>query len=99
MFKNVRSLALCATAFLMFSALSLAQQTSLADLQAKLGGSWTATVEGENRARVLVIDAVAQKGEGVYIITGTFNFTDQKPFNFKNGEVQTSSGNTTVLFT
>jgi len=76
-----------------------AQQISLADLQARLGGSWTATVEGENRTRVLVIDAVAQKGEGVFIITGTFNFTDQKPFNFKNGEVQTSSGNTTVLFT
>ncbi len=85
--------------FFVFAVPARAQQLSLADLQSKLTASWIATVEGEKRQRVLVVDAVAQKGDGVFLMTGTFNFTDVKTSPFKTGEVQTLSGNTIVVFT
>jgi len=98
MIKTFWRLALCATALLISASPSFAQQASLADLQAKLSGKWTTTVEGESRQRALVINAVAQTGEGAYLITGQFYFADEKPGPFKSGEVRTSAGNTTVVF-
>ncbi len=74
-------------------------QLALADLQAKMAGSWLVTVEGENRTRTMVIDTVAQKAEGTYVLAGTFNFSDGKPTPFKDGELLQSSGNLTLVLT
>lgn len=74
-------------------------QLPLADLQSKMAGSWLVTVEGEARTRTMVIETVAQKAEGTYVIIGTFNFSDGKPTPFKDGELLQSSGNLTLVLT
>ena len=89
-----------AFAFLGFALSSPAwAQLFLADLQTKISGSWLVTVEGEVRTRTMVINTVAQKGEGAYVIVGTFNFSDGKPSPFKSGEILQSSGNATFVLT
>ncbi len=99
MSKTFWRLALCATALLISASPSFAQQASLADLQSKLQGAWLVTVEGEPRPRTLIVDAVAQKADGVYLMTGSFTFSDlPKPAVFKDGEVNQSGAQVTVSF-
>jgi hypothetical protein len=73
-------------------------QSPLAELQSRLTGTWTAAIEGEKRTRTMVIETVAQKGEGSYVMLGTFNFSDIKPYAFKDGAIYVSSGNVTLVF-
>jgi PQQ-dependent catabolism-associated CXXCW motif protein len=64
-----------------------AQQISLAELQSKMVGSWTATVEGEPRKRTAVINTITEKTDGTFSFTGTFNFSDIPPIQIKSGEI------------
>ena len=60
-------------------------------------GTWTVTVEGEARQRTMVIQTVAQKGPGAYVMLGTFSFQDQKPYAFRDGEIQLRIGGVLVV--
>jgi hypothetical protein len=73
-----------------------AQQSSLADLQSKLVGSWVATVEGEQRTRSLSIAEVAQKGEGLFVVFGRYSFSDESVNFFKSAEVRASASETVL---
>lgn len=74
-------------------------QLALADLESKMVGSWLMTIEGIPGIRNLDIQAVAQKSEGAYRITGSFAFFEGKPAPFKDAEILQSSGNITLAFT
>lgn len=84
--------------FAAFASSAGAQQLSLADLQSKMSGQWLATIAGESRTRTLDIGTVAQKGEGAYLFTGTYNFTGDKPSPAKAPEIQQSSEGIKLIF-
>jgi hypothetical protein len=74
-------------------------QLALADLQAKLIGSWLMTIEGMPGTKNLEIQLVAEKSEGAYRVTGSFAFFEGKPAPLRDAEILQSSGKLTLAFT
>lgn len=73
-------------------------QVSLTELQEKLAGTWLATVADGGRPRMLIIDTVAQKPDGSYLVVGTYTFVGDRPAAFKDAQIQQSSGTITLIF-
>jgi len=76
------------------------QQLSLAELKEHMQSEpWAVTVEGEQRARVLVVQSVSEEKDGVFRFTGTYNFADGKPTPLTDGQLTLKAGTMTMVLT